>query len=98
MVLSLLFFFKETATTEIDTYGHTLSLPDALPIGLALDVGRLDPRAEAEQGDARLDRFGVAGCTEGTGLEDVGGVAAGRRGGGRGRRHVDRIQIGRAHV
>src|SRR3546814_17507392 len=26
------FFFNETATTEIYTYGHTLSLHDALPI------------------------------------------------------------------
>src|SRR3546814_3980497 len=31
--LSLLFFFfNDTATTEIYTYGHTLSLHDALPI------------------------------------------------------------------
>src|SRR3546814_13750085 len=28
----LLFFFNETATTEIYTYGHPLSLHDALPI------------------------------------------------------------------
>src|SRR3546814_16612097 len=28
----LCFFFKDTATTEIYTYGHTLSLHDALPI------------------------------------------------------------------
>src|SRR3546814_2285884 len=35
------FFFNETATTEIYTYGHTLSLHDALPIcGIAyLPVG-----------------------------------------------------------
>src|SRR3546814_12030857 len=35
-------FFKHTATTEIYTYRHTLSLHDALPICLdrALDVGR----------------------------------------------------------
>src|SRR3546814_3730247 len=32
-MLSFLFvFFNETATTEIYTYGHTLSLHDALPI------------------------------------------------------------------
>src|SRR3546814_21173830 len=29
---SLLFFFKDTATTEIYTYLHTLALHDALPI------------------------------------------------------------------
>src|SRR3546814_12384140 len=28
----IFFFFNETATTEIYTYGHTLSLHDALPI------------------------------------------------------------------
>src|SRR3546814_3681287 len=27
-----MFFFNDTATTEIYTYGHTLSLHDALPI------------------------------------------------------------------
>src|SRR3546814_14266135 len=26
-------FFKSTATTEVNTYLHTFSLPDALPIG-----------------------------------------------------------------
>src|SRR3546814_15489284 len=29
------FFFNDTATTEIYTYGHTLSLHDALPISLS---------------------------------------------------------------
>src|SRR3546814_8674206 len=34
------FFFNDTATTEIYTYGHTLSLHDALPISPALpDAG-----------------------------------------------------------
>src|SRR3546814_12431502 len=31
----IFFFFKDTATTEIYTYCHTLSLHDALPICLA---------------------------------------------------------------
>src|SRR3546814_15479795 len=31
----LSFFFNDTATTEIYTYGHTLSLHDALPIYIA---------------------------------------------------------------
>src|SRR3546814_1428417 len=30
-----MFFFNETSTTEIYTYGHTLSLPAALPISVA---------------------------------------------------------------
>src|SRR3546814_9713389 len=32
MFCCLCFFFKDPATTEIYTYGHTLSLHDALPI------------------------------------------------------------------
>src|SRR3546814_11360087 len=32
VVVILFFFFNDTATTEIYTYGHTLSLHDALPI------------------------------------------------------------------
>src|SRR3546814_16605565 len=57
----LFFFFKETATTEIYTYLHTRSLPDALPI-LAADqiepVGDLvDPvlRAALEDDELVLD-------------------------------------------
>src|SRR3546814_17157049 len=30
--VAVVFFFNDTATTEIYTYGHTLSLHDALPI------------------------------------------------------------------
>src|SRR3546814_14576475 len=32
LLLFVFFFFNDTATTEIYTYGHTLSLHDALPI------------------------------------------------------------------
>src|SRR3546814_5042414 len=32
MLCCVAFFFEDTATTEIYTYLHTLSLPDALPI------------------------------------------------------------------
>src|SRR3546814_11763035 len=35
------FFFNDTATTEIYTYCHTLSLHDALPICLVLVLRRL---------------------------------------------------------
>src|SRR3546814_14331281 len=47
--LSLLFyfFFKEPATTEIYTYGHTLSLLDALPIFVA--------RARDQRGGGQAD-------------------------------------------
>src|SRR3546814_12249484 len=32
IVIRCVFFFNDRATTEISTYVHTLSLPDALPI------------------------------------------------------------------
>src|SRR3546814_13624685 len=38
--LNVLFFVKETATTEIYTYRHTLSLHDALPVSASGDVLR----------------------------------------------------------
>src|SRR3546814_17640945 len=40
--LLCIFFFKYTATTEIYTYCHTLSLHDALPICLASAAASLD--------------------------------------------------------
>src|SRR3546814_327481 len=43
------FFFKDTATTEIYTYGHTLALHDALPILAASDSGQLSLQALSEQ-------------------------------------------------
>src|SRR3546814_16744447 len=39
--MSVLCFLKDTAPTEIDTYLHTLSLLDALPISAAGDRGDL---------------------------------------------------------
>src|SRR3546814_16183388 len=46
MSVVLVFVFNATATTESYTYGHTLSLPDALPISapLAIDAAVDDPR------------------------------------------------------
>src|SRR3546814_19922429 len=76
-------FFNDTATTEIYTYGHTLSLHDALPIGQLqagsqgigqrVAAGRVD-RAEAEaaiiggQHHAR-PRLGVPAIGDGAGEE-----------------------------
>src|SRR3546814_11150768 len=55
--LTLFFFFNDTATTEIYTYGHTLSLHDALPI---CDTPPSAPAAEsggaAERGDRQRPR------------------------------------------
>src|SRR3546814_16407739 len=40
-----MFFFKEPGTTEIYTYGHTLSLHDALPIVRSLIAPRRRKRS-----------------------------------------------------
>src|SRR3546814_15365390 len=76
------FFFMDTATTDIDTYGHTLSLHDALPIfDDALRARAIEP-ARARPGidvvptlplhrlQARLGRLGIdsAAYAERTGL------------------------------
>src|SRR3546814_10905291 len=50
----MFFFFNDTATTEIYTYLHTLSLHDALPISAA--GGRLD-RVGRIARDRRLHRL-----------------------------------------
>src|SRR3546814_9480261 len=47
----LFFFFKDTATTEIYTYRHTLSLHDALPISRP-GGGVAEHRVGARQGPA----------------------------------------------
>src|SRR3546814_15578274 len=41
-VCDISFFFNDTATTEIYTYGHTLSLHDALPIFAGSGAARSD--------------------------------------------------------
>src|SRR3546814_19656138 len=45
-LLMFFFFFNDTATTEIYTYGHTLSLHDALPI-LTSTISTQPPRVES---------------------------------------------------
>src|SRR5690606_10284747 len=42
--------------------------------GAALDLGAFDAGNQAEHGDARLERFGIAVAGEGAGLEDVAGA------------------------
>src|SRR3546814_9443517 len=49
--MTCLFFFNYTATTEIYTYGHTLSLHDALPISI-----RTASRAASGSGSALRER------------------------------------------
>src|SRR3546814_18204512 len=97
MVSISIFFFNETATTEIYTYVHTLSLHDALPISgngrHPADPGAEDPGGRRGGGDHAAGR-GHAGREEGA--EDVReGAGAGAEAG---REHGRAREIGRAHV
>src|SRR3546814_15982934 len=53
MHLDIVFFCTATATTEIYTYGHTRSLPDALPI-FAPGVMRGDRRQHLRHLEVRM--------------------------------------------
>src|SRR3546814_17918959 len=75
-------FFNDTATTEIYTYGHTLSLHDALPISLV--------NLAAGGGERSAVRFGHPSGTLRVGAE------ATRKAGGDW--SVKKAKIGRAHV
>src|SRR3546814_15320199 len=63
---SLILFFNDTATTEIYTYGHTLSLHDALPI---YNVARLNdaddifdgPFSDRQSGMGAFEQAGANG-------------------------------------
>src|SRR3546814_16757001 len=68
------FFFNETATTEIYTYLHTLSLHDALPISSAAR-GAWEANWEAGRG---VGSGGTAAASLTGGADgDASGVAAG---------------------
>src|SRR3546814_1445709 len=54
----MIFFFNYTATTEIYTYSHTLSLHDALPIS-----SRCIPRASDPKATRSRSRSARATCT-----------------------------------
>src|SRR3546814_5272794 len=55
MTCSFFFFFNDTATTEIYTYWHTLSLHDALPISrMALAILETAAELAAEAQDDLL--------------------------------------------
>src|SRR3546814_17185658 len=73
--MMFVFFFNDTATTEIYTYCHTLSLHDALPIFLE---GRARRRPTLYH-RARRDRRARTGRPIAPGAEDGGGGAAYRR-------------------
>src|SRR3546814_19370197 len=58
-VLFCCFFFNDTATTEIYTYGHTLSLHDALPISAAPHAARRNHLRTRRQGEGEIVAAGV---------------------------------------
>src|SRR3546814_11192439 len=82
-IFVVFFFFYDPATTEIYTYLHTLSLPDALPICTVAEA--VEPQAGGEHG-AEREGEALAGRV-------AGGDAAQQHDGVQ----VD-VQIGRAHV
>src|SRR3546814_4059721 len=58
-----IFFFTDTATTEIYTYFHTLSLHDALPIWI--QGVRKRPEAAFDPPCAAMGRWQPGGLTDG---------------------------------
>src|SRR3546814_6199788 len=55
----VIFFFNDTATTEIYTYGHTLSLHDALPIYALKEMARgADALVQVQQALALAEKMG----------------------------------------
>src|SRR3546814_20451379 len=60
LLVCLLFLFKDTATTDIYTYSHTLSLHDALPIstGSVSARGRRRRRLDLRPGRSRCRPVG----------------------------------------
>src|SRR3546814_12033370 len=95
------FFFKYTATPEIYTYCHPLSLHDALPIsreisgrhGVAVDVAI---HAPGREGDHRNHHAHLLTTTRHIGPEGLG--AKTRELDQKTSGEVERWQIGRAHV
>src|SRR3546814_14501876 len=78
--MTVVFFFNDPATTEINTYCHTLSLPDSLPICqrveagaalLTLETTRTEAQAQAAQAQARRQREALAELQAGPRSEDI---------------------------
>src|SRR3546814_12353997 len=85
--MSVFFFFNDTAATEIYTYGHTLSLHDALPIFL---VGR----CLADELAMLAHVPAVVGGVHDVGVVELAGLA--QRRDHAGNEVIDRLQHGEA--
>src|SRR3546814_13901929 len=88
-MMLVVFFFNDTATTEIDTDGHTLSLHDARPIYRCVD-GKSGEAPAASEAELRpdIDRLAVA-ARVGERLEPVVGLVAHA---GRSEEHTSELQ------
>src|SRR3546814_1566414 len=94
MVLDMILFFNDTATTEIYTYGHTLSLHDALPIyaGHRQVEDQQHDVADVEAGDQAPDQFRLVGEQQRAGLQPVLLEGGDQDGGGRSEEHTSELQ------
>src|SRR3546814_18778574 len=97
----MIFFFNETATTEIYTYLHTLSLPDALPISpvrLALSEPPPPPPLPTPSTSAARQPAGLVHVPDEVNVCTVGaeGIVS-TCGAANARQRLD-VEIGRAHV
>src|SRR3546814_11617118 len=99
-MLVFFFFFNDTATTEIYTYGHTLSLHDALPISMvrAVAVERREPGLlgeliKAARRRGRRPGGRIIGALDARDVEQIVEIDSRPR-----RRILHRVEIGRAHV
>src|SRR3546814_12255460 len=70
----MFFFFNDTATTEIDTYCHTLSLHDALPI--LAEVSGAARELKVAIGEARLTIADIGRQTDAIGTRTLSTVNA----------------------
>src|SRR3546814_14516779 len=100
MNIAMFCFFNETATTQIYTYLHTLSLHDALPIclrrtlnpGVPLPAPVSAPRTPDTEGAAALHRLVLASLDDDQAVDTISIPLAGKSS------IADHMEIGRAHV
>src|SRR3546814_17759352 len=84
----VVFLFNDTATTEIYTYGHTLSLHDALPICLDQERRPVVRPDQDEVAPAQIGGGAIHGAQAGLAVErTLGSDGHFGRGGGRIVRH-----------
>src|SRR3546814_11115988 len=71
MLVGVVFFFNDTATTEVYTYGHTLTLHDALPISFVLAPVTAQPAGRAFMAHVFTATAGTASSSGATAPRDL---------------------------